>query len=497
MAQGSSCFMWLFHSTADMTAMHKSIHILLLEDDPVDAELLIRLLNKKMHSTVIRLAIDKSEFLAHLDTLIPDIIIADNSVPGFNAADALLLLTSRSLRIPFILVTGTVSEEFAAGIIKMGASDYILKDRPTRLPAAIISAIRHFKTENEKLESYSRLIHSEEKYRNVLERITDAFLALDKNWCYLYANAQIGVMTGRDPKSLIGKNIWDEFPGAVGSLTYKNFHKAMEEQIYITHIDYFEPLKLWQENHIYPSPDGVAVFIRDISARKRSENEILKKNTELRELSSYLQDVREQERIRIAHEIHDELGQQLTGLKMDLLYLQKQMLDKNDDIRFKISDAVSLIDDTVKSVIRIAAELRPSILDDLGLIPALHWFSRESSNLSGIRVEFSSSLLDLHIPIEIATGIFRIYQESLANAIRHTKATKIVSSLEIADGLLKLVVTDNGLVPDNAQSSSGKKLGLLGVKERIHIMGGQFDIISKPEEGTELLIKIPLNQLLC
>lgn len=107
------------------------------------------------------------------------------------------------------------------------------------------------------------------------DRIGDAFISLDKNWNYVYANKQLGDLVQRDPSQLIGKNVWEEFPEAINSATYHAFHQAMREQRYICHLDYFEPLDLWQENHIYPTPDGLSVFIRDVSASKRSEKKLI------------------------------------------------------------------------------------------------------------------------------------------------------------------------------------------------------------------------------
>ncbi len=110
---------------------------------------------------------------------------------------------------------------------------------------------------------------------DIFNRIGDAFISLDKNWRYIYANKQVGELVRRDPASLIGKNVWEEFPDAVNSATYHAFHRAMKEQVYVCHVDYFAPLNLWQENHIYPSPDGLSVFIRDISEQKRAEMKLI------------------------------------------------------------------------------------------------------------------------------------------------------------------------------------------------------------------------------
>ena len=263
--------------------MEENLKILLLEDSDVDAEIVSRLLRKEVKPKEIKLAYNKETFLNGLDEFKPDLIIADNSLPQFSATEALEIIRQRMLIVPFILVTGTVSEEFAAGIIKLGADDYILKDRLARLPSAIDSALKQRRSAKEKLEAQQNLIRSEEKYRTQIERISDAFISLDENFNYTYVNQQAGELVHRDPQSLIGKNVWEEFPDAVGTATYRDFTNAMKEQRYITNIDYFAPLDLWQENHIYPSADGLSVFIKDITVKKRAEL-ALKNSEEVRRL---------------------------------------------------------------------------------------------------------------------------------------------------------------------------------------------------------------------
>lgn len=334
---------------------------------------------------------------------------------------------------------------------------------------------------------------SEEKFRTLIERISDGFLALDKNWRYTYTNKKIGELTRRDHLSLIGKNVWEEFPEAVGSDTYKAFLKAMEDQQYFTHTDYHAPLDLWQENHIYPSPDGLSVFIRDITERKKAEEEMNRANDELRRLSSYLQSIREEERIHIAREIHDELGQQLTGLKM---YVHHLYTHPEEDQKARSKEIIELIDQIVHSVRRISSNLRPPILDDLGLVPALEWQSQEVEKRSAIKVTFESELFLLDLPVNISTGLFRIYQEALNNAVKHANAKNIHSKLELNDDRLILEISDDGKGIDWEKQKEKKTFGLLGIRERTHIMNGKIEMASESGKGTRLIIVVPLTEII-
>lgn len=330
---------------------------------------------------------------------------------------------------------------------------------------------------------------------DIVERITDGFIALDKNFCYTYANKKIGAMTHKDPAELIGKNVWEVFPEAVGSPTYHAFVKAMKEQHYICNTDYYEPLDLWQENHIYPSPDGLSVFVRDVSHRKRAEEQLKQSHEQLRQLTGHLQKIREEEQKRIAREVHDELGQQITGLKMDVSWVRKKMAEGADTVLLheRLAQMTALLDSTVKTVRRISSELRPSILDDFGLVTALEWQSAEFEKRFSIPVYFKTELKDIDVAPDTATGLFRTYQESLTNVARHSEAREVLSSLNVINGQLVLTVTDNGKGFDTGKTK-GRTLGLLGMKERVRMMNGKLEIRSMPGQGTSVIIAVPLKE---
>lgn len=230
----------------------------------------------------------------------------------------------------------------------------------------------------------------------------------------------------------------------------------------------------------------------DVTEKVKAGEDLKHSYTEIRALATHLQNIREEERTSIAREIHDELGQQLTGLKMDILWLARKLGKQDDEIEKKIKSTVQLTDETVRTVRRIATELRPSILDDLGLIAAIEWHSTEFENRFSIQTVFKSELSQLDLEPATATGLFRIYQESLTNVLRHANAKKITSTLYIEEDVLVMNITDNGKGFDINTIHDKKTLGLLGMKERTLIMGGDYEIKSNAGKGTSVTVSVPL-----
>ena len=238
----------------------------------------------------------------------------------------------------------------------------------------------------------------------------------------------------------------------------------------------------------------VMVMGFDISERKKAEEELHLANEQLRHLSAHLQNIREEERKGIALEIHDELGQQLTALKMDLAWMMKKC-SREQLLLDRLSGMDTLIDHTIDTVRRISSELRPSILDDLGLAEALDWQSTEFEKRFLIPSRFHCQVPDLGIDAAIVTGLFRIYQESLTNIARHAEAGCVSGSLRLVNGDLVLEITDDGKGFD--PEAAGKKggFGLLGIKERTAMMGGQSSVSSSPGAGTTITVCVPLKAI--
>ncbi|MGE5354291.1 MAG: histidine kinase [Acidobacteriota bacterium] len=214
---------------------------------------------------------------------------------------------------------------------------------------------------------------------------------------------------------------------------------------------------------------------------------------QLRNLSSRIQSIREEERTMIAREIHDELGQVLTVLKIQISLLSNKLRDDQSYLKEKIESASKVIDKTVESVQRISAKLRPGILDELGLIPAIEWQAQDFQKSTGIKCDLSLPKEEIEMDEEKSTAIFRIFQEALTNVARHAKAGLINVFMGISGRNLILEVTDDGVGITEGQLYDPRSLGLLGMKERAYILGGSVVITGEEGRGTSVKVVMPVT----
>jgi PAS domain S-box-containing protein len=241
---------------------------------------------------------------------------------------------------------------------------------------------------------------------------------------------------------------------------------------------------------------GASVIARDTTERKRTEDAIRASQQQLRALSAHLQTIREEERSRIAREIHDELGQVLTGLKMELSLVEESwstspISDAFAPYRSAFTRMRDLVDGSIHTVRKIAIELRPMMLDSLGLSAAIEWQVDEFVKASGLPCELSMPEDDVALDRETSTAIFRILQESLTNIVRHAKASRVSVQLSNDDRTTTLRVIDNGVgIPAQAMTR-GTSFGLLGMKERALMLGGSLDLVSGSGGGTTLTVRLP------
>jgi PAS domain S-box-containing protein len=234
---------------------------------------------------------------------------------------------------------------------------------------------------------------------------------------------------------------------------------------------------------------AVCLIASDLSETKRAEKELRASSVQLRSLAAHLLTVREEERAMISREVHDELGQSLTAVKMDLAWLARRLPPENGEMIERIRSTRQLAESLIQDVRRISTELRPGILD-LGLAAAVEWQVQEFQSRTGIRCSHRLLTREAFAP-KVSTVLFRILQESLTNVARHAKATRAEVVLQKQQDRLVLWIRDNGRGFDQADPSLSKSLGLMGMRERAAILGGQVNISSAPGKGTTVAAWIP------
>jgi signal transduction histidine kinase len=234
------------------------------------------------------------------------------------------------------------------------------------------------------------------------------------------------------------------------------------------------------------------VLTREVAERKKAEASLRVSQESLRALTARLQSIREEEGTRISREIHDELGQSLTGLKMDLTWLSRRLPAEQKQLEQKIKSMFGLIDDTIRAVRRIASRLRPEALDQLGLVAAIGWQARDFQMRTGIRCKVSLPAEALVVDQEKSTAVFRIFQELLTNVARHANATKVDVAMQVEGDALTLCVQDNGRGIPEQDARSPKSLGLMGMSERALLLGGHIQIEGSRAKGTRAAVSIPM-----
>jgi len=238
----------------------------------------------------------------------------------------------------------------------------------------------------------------------------------------------------------------------------------------------------------------VLVINSDITERKRGEESLVLQREQLRALAERLQWVREEDRKRVARDLHDEIGQILTAIKMDMTWIIRHLPQSEVEVLARVKESIPLIDDGVKSVRAICSGLRPGVLDDLGLAAAIEWQATDFASRNGVQCQVSVPPVDLHLDGDRATATFRIFQECLTNVIRHAQAKSVRVALCQEEESILLVVEDDGIgFSESGLSNTLGSLGLLGMKERAQFCGGDVHISSSPGNGTTVTVRVPVD----
>lgn len=332
-------------------------------------------------------------------------------------------------------------------------------------------------------------------YRVFVERMNEGAAVLSSDHTVLHCNGRFARFLRARLQSVIGSSmldlVWPEDHPKLIALLRRAAQRNCRGEIRLqsrkgtplsVHLS-LNPLRL-------ESMRAVCLIASDLSETKRAEQELRASSDRLRNLTAHLQSVREEERARISREVHDELGQSLTAVKMDLAWLAGRLPRSNGPMLKRIRSTRQLADSIIRSIRRISTELRPAVLD-LGLAAAVEWQVQEFQARSGIQCKVRLLTREV-VASDASTAMFRIFQETLTNVARHAKATRAEVVLQKQRDRLVLLIRDNGRGFDQADPSHSKSLGLLGMGERAAILGGQVNISSAPGKGTTVTAWIPL-----
>ena len=332
-------------------------------------------------------------------------------------------------------------------------------------------------------------------YRVFVERMNEGAAVLSSDHTVLHCNGRFARFLGAGLQSVIGSSmldlVWPEDHPKLDALLRRAAQRNCRGEIRLqsrkgaplsVHLS-LNPLRL-------DSTKGVCLIASDLSEMKRAEQELRASSEQLRNLAAHLLSVREEERARISREVHDELGQSLTAVKLDLAWLAGRLPRRNGPMLKRIRSTRQLADSIIQSIRRISTELRPAVLD-LGLAAAVEWQVQEFQARSGIQCKVRLLTREV-VASNASTAMFRIFQETLTNVARHAKATRAEVVLQKQRDRLVLLIRDNGRGFDQADPSLSKSLGLLGMRERAAILGGRVNVTSAPGKGTTITAWIPL-----
>ena len=362
---------------------------------------------------------------------------------------------------------------------------------------ATFSFIRNI-TERKRTENNLRI--SEEKYRSLVETTDDIVYLVDKNCSYVFMNKKYLARFNLPLEKIIGKSYFKFHSKKESDFFKKDVNIVIRTKESITHEHQSERDDSFYFRTYSPLKDekgdviAVNVIAKDISELKQVENKLKQSEQEIHKFAEYLQTVREKERALVASELHDEIGQALTGLKMDIFAIKNKMAKDKMEIPIEFQKMEKLLDDSIQKLRKIYSDMRPSLLEHFGVGEAMRQYASDFQEESGIQCTFYQDPEEIILDENCSIALYRIFQGALNNIKWHAQATKANIRLLEKGPNLKLTIKDNGKGITEEQIKHGKSFGLIGMRERARFLGGELEIEGRPNKGTTVKLKIPLEQ---
>ncbi|MBK9220177.1 MAG: hypothetical protein RJA63_3226 [Pseudomonadota bacterium] len=485
------------------------LRALLVEDNEDDALLLARHLRKAgyvLDYTCVSTLPDLE--LALLAEAGWDVVISDYSLPGFSAPEALRAVQRSKVDPPFIVVSGMIDEQTACDLMRAGAQDYVLKDSLDRLVPVIERERREAQIRRERREALRAVQVSEARFRAMAANVPGVLFQLQVeeagDFRFLYVSEASQMLLGVAAEDLLARNNLflsmmlaaerAEFIEALAVAASRSTTLNWEGRIHLAEDDF-----KWINLRCSPRflVDGRMLWegvMWNITQSKQAEVQLRDSQRQLSELSDHLQRVKEEERERIARDIHDVLGGTLVGIKIAAALLGGK-LEHEQALRTRVRDIEKMLDDAISTAGRVARELRPGILKEFGLAAAVESYAEDYEQRTGVQCAVLCADHDIEAPDETALALFRTYQEALTNVSKHARASRVEVRLTQEDEDIVLEVADNGKGLQAEDMQKPKSFGLRSIRERLAQLGGEMELRSGSEGGTSIVLRAPLRRV--
>lgn len=491
------------HSTALTTenqAARRPLRVLIVEDSEDDYRLIVAVLAGTGFDVFAKQVQDAPGMSAALNE--PwDIVISDHRMPSFSSTAALTLLKDSGVEIPFIIASAMIGEDVAVEALHAGASDYVMKDNLRRLPTAVNRALRSSEAQRARQQAELTLQESEARFRAITSNLPGMvfqfhYTPQDSEVRFSYVSEGAQELLDVPPRALLAnpRLFLDclrpedrielearllECAGRLKVLHWEGRVRTRERWVSISASPReLAPGLAWWE--------GIAF---DITRGKQAEMELRESREQLRRLSLHVERAKEAERSRIAREIHDDIGGTLSAVMLDLAWMRGKT-GPEGILADKLKVIQQHVDSVMQASIRIARDLRPSLLD-YGIVPAIEWQLGDFRKRLGIRCTLDSPSEDVALEPEVATIVFRIFQESLTNISKHAGARNVNVVLRVSEDEVRLTVGDDGVGLTPEALAKPNSFGVRGMRQRVEELAGKLSINSESGSGTTLHLWLP------
>ena len=495
---------------AEQHSTNPELHLLIIEDSEDDALLLLHRFREAGYRCVSERVDNAPDMRAALERGHWDAVLSDHSMPQFSALGALHLLQEYHADLPFIIVSGVINEETAVAAMRSGAHDYLSKNNLDRLIPAVERELRQAHSRAERRAAIQALRDNEARFRALASNLPGMVFQMvrggdDGEYRFPYVSEGSAALLGIRPDELIAT------PSRLLDFIYledrDGFVKALDESAAAASTANWDGRIVSQGGdlkwiNLRSSPRRVETgqllwegVVFNITQSKLTEHELRNSRAQLAELSSHLQVVKEEERERIARDIHDELGGNLVAIKFEVALLAGKLDTDPLQLRRRVRSIEKLVDDAIATAGRVARELRPGILKDFGLAAAVECQAEDFTQRTGIACNVLCADDDATAEEPASTALFRIFQEALTNISKHAHASKVDVRLVQEDGDILLEIFDDGrgLAPEAL--TKPRSYGLRGIRERLNALHGSLEIGGAPQGGTRLTVRVPASSV--